>query len=104
MRRSINFKRAGKTMGESFEMLKRRISHVHFHDGFDKKDGKAQLLPAARRIVDLKKAVKLFMEAPCEGSLSGEWINREPPDVHLPRKIIKGHLQHIDIIFIPWGE
>ncbi len=80
-------KRAGKTMEESFEILKPWISHVHFHDGIDKKDGKSQLLPAGEGIIDHKKAVKLLMEAQYEGFLSGEWINWEPPDVHLPREI-----------------
>jgi len=38
-------------------------------------------------IVDTKRAMQLLASMGYEGYFSGEWINWEPPEVHLPREI-----------------
>ena len=37
--------------------------------------------------VDHKQVLELLGSGGYEGYLSGEWINWEPPEVHLPREI-----------------
>jgi sugar phosphate isomerase/epimerase len=88
-------KRAGRTIDESFDILKPWISHVHFHDGIDLESGQSKLLPVGEGVVDHKRAVELLQGVSYSGFLSGEWIKWEPADVHLPREIktMKGYEQ-----------
>jgi len=85
---------ADKTMDEAFDTLKPWIRHVHFHDGLKKEDG-GGLTPIGEGIVDHRSAVQLLKSASYDGYLSGEWINWEPYDVHLPRELatMKGYEQ-----------
>ncbi len=80
-------RRAAKTVDEAFEVLRPWISHVHFHDGITLPDGKLETVPIGSGDIDHKLAVELLMEDSYQGFLSGEWINWEPCDVHLPREI-----------------
>ena len=76
----------GWTLPDSYHTLQRWIHHVHMHD----------LLIASERLdytafgtgdVDHKQVLELLGSGGYEGYLSGEWINWEPPEVHLPREI-----------------
>ena len=44
-------------------------------------------MPIGTGIVDTRRAMQLLAGAGFDGYLSGEWINWEPPEVHLPREI-----------------
>jgi sugar phosphate isomerase/epimerase len=76
----------GATVDESFALVKPWIRHVHFHDGFCP-EGKIDLRPVGTGDVDVKRAVELLETAGYAGYLSGEWINWEPAEVHLPREL-----------------
>ena len=77
-------KRAGYTMDRAYEILKKWVHHVHFHDGT--LEGKLRPIPEG--IVDHRSAVRLLRDAGYQGYLSGEWINWEIgyPE-HLPREL-----------------
>jgi sugar phosphate isomerase/epimerase len=83
---------AGWTVDASYEALQRWVQHTHVHDGAQKA-GKIVYLPIGTGIVDTRRAMQLLAGAGFEGYLSGEWINWEPPEVHLPREIatMKGY-------------
>jgi len=76
----------GATVDESFALLKPWIRHVHFHDGICR-GGKIDLKPVGQGEVDVRRAVELLEGIGYEGYLSGEWINWEPAEVHLPREL-----------------
>jgi len=78
--------RTGKvTMDEAFESLKPWIKHLHIHDG--QTEGESKLTPIGSGGIDHRRALKLLKEIGYTGFLSGEWINWEPAEVHLPREI-----------------
>jgi sugar phosphate isomerase/epimerase len=81
----------GATVEESFNLLKPWIRHVHFHDGTDR-GGELKLTPIGTGEVNVRRAVELLEDAGYQGYLSGEWINWEPAEIHLPRELaaIKG--------------
>ncbi len=77
---------AGATADEAFDLLKPWIRHLHFHDGTHASDrlehraiGQGEL--AVGRVVALLKGIGY------PGYLSGEWIDWEPAEVHLPREL-----------------
>jgi sugar phosphate isomerase/epimerase len=87
--------RAGlATVEESFELLGPWIRHVHMHDGVG---SDVIFVPIGTGDIDHKRAVELLSSAGFEGYLSGEWINWEPYDMHLPREInaMKGYEKHL---------
>ena len=76
----------GWSLADSWRTLRPWIRHVHMHDIF----------LAAERLaytafgtgdVDHREALALLRGGGYDGYLSGEWINWEPPEVHLPREI-----------------
>ena len=71
---------------EAFDALKPFIKHVHFHDGTMSAD-KLEFLPVGQGAYDHKRVLQLLKSISYAGYLSGEWINWEPADVHLPREI-----------------
>ena len=77
---------AGATMDEAFEALGPYIRHVHFHDGVTN-DGKLEMVPIGHGDVDHERAVRLLKGMGYAGALSGEWINWQPADEHLPREL-----------------
>lgn len=77
---------AGWTVDESFQVLKPWIRHLHIHDGIET-EGKLVLLPMGKGIVDTRRAVELLPSIDYQGYLSGEWIDWEPCEVHLPREL-----------------
>jgi sugar phosphate isomerase/epimerase len=77
---------AQATIGGSFKTLAPWVRHVHFHDGVDR-DGSLELMPIGQGAIDHRTAVQLLIKASYDGYLSGEWINWEPWEKHLPREI-----------------
>lgn len=77
---------AGSTMDEAYETLKPWIGHVHFHDGVTE-GGSSKLVPIGQGDIDHRRAVELLKGASYDGYLSGEWINWEPYETHLPREL-----------------
>jgi sugar phosphate isomerase/epimerase len=77
---------SGWKMADAFAVVRPWIRHVHFHDGStNPNDG--QMRPMGTGDIDHRIAVKLLAALPYDGYLSGEWINWEPADVHLPREL-----------------
>ena len=74
------------TIEEAFDTLKPWIRHVHFHDGAGS-DGGLELVPIGEGEVDHRRAVQLLKASSYAGYLSGEWINWEPYETHLPREL-----------------
>jgi sugar phosphate isomerase/epimerase len=79
-------RQSGYTMDAAYDILKPWIRHVHFHDGIDVA-GELQLRPVGAGVIDHRRAVQLLRAAGYDGYLSGEWIDWEPCEVHLPREL-----------------
>jgi sugar phosphate isomerase/epimerase len=77
---------AGKGVRESFDTLRPWIRHVHFHDGMCV-PGKLDQRAIGQGNLDVGLAVRLLKSMPYDGYLSGEWINWEPYETHLPREL-----------------
>ncbi len=75
-------RRAGKTIDEAFEMLKPWIRHLHIHDSIGK-----DLAPIGTGEINHRRALELLKSINYAGFLSGEWINWEPWEIHLPREL-----------------
>ena len=79
--------RAAKwTVDRSFETLKPWIRHLHVHDGTADLQ-KLELLPMGQGDIDHRRAIELLQTISYDGYLSGEWINWEPYETHLPREL-----------------
>ncbi len=76
----------GATMTEAYEILRPWIQHVHIHDGSTRLD-KLEMLPIGTGGIDHRLAIELLHADAYAGYLSGEWINWEPYEVHLPREL-----------------
>ncbi len=74
------------SIDDAFNTLKPWIRHVHFHDGTNDAD-KLVFLPIGQGVYDNKRVLELLKSIDYDGYISGEWINWEPYDVHLPREI-----------------
>ena len=72
------------SMDDAFNALKPWIRHLHIHDGTNA-DGK--LAPIGTGDIDHRRALELLKTIDYDGFISGEWINWEPYDVHLPREL-----------------
>ena len=77
---------AGKTMDEAFATLRPWVRHVHVHDGAER-DGAFGLVPIGEGKIDHRRALELLIEMDYDGAVSGEWIDWEPYEVHLPREL-----------------
>jgi sugar phosphate isomerase/epimerase len=78
---------AGVTMTAAFEVLKGWIRHAHFHDGVTLADGTLTMTPVGEGDIDHKTALMLLEGMGFDGYMSGEWINWEPYEKHLPREL-----------------
>ena len=72
------------TMKEAFDILNPWIRHVHVHDAAA---GTADLCPIGEGGYDHKTAIELLRGCGYDGFISGEWINWEPYEKHLPREL-----------------
>lgn len=79
--------RVAKTsVDDAFSALSPYIRHVHFHDGTLAAD-KLEFLPVGQGAYDHRRVLALLKSIDYPGYLSGEWINWEPAEVHLPREL-----------------
>lgn len=76
---------AGRSMADAYATLSPWVRHVHFHDGTVRDP--LTMLPIGKGCIDHRTPVRLLREAGYEGCLSGEWINWEPWEEHLPREL-----------------
>ncbi|MCL5996311.1 MAG: sugar phosphate isomerase/epimerase [Chloroflexi bacterium] len=79
-------RQAGATMDQAFQILKPWIRHVHIHDGLKRLD-QVVLKPIGQGEIDHRRAVELLRDAHYDGYVSGEWIDWEPYETHLPREL-----------------
>jgi sugar phosphate isomerase/epimerase len=77
---------AGWTVDAAFQALQPWIRHAHVHDGVQV-EGRSELRPMGEGMIDTRRAMALLRSISYTGFLSGEWINWEPYDVHLPREL-----------------
>ncbi|MBN2851583.1 MAG: sugar phosphate isomerase/epimerase [Clostridia bacterium] len=78
----------GFTMEESFNVLKAYIRHVHIHDSKGILNAKPLgLTTTGEGCIDHQLAVDLLKTIGYKGALSGEWINWDSYQLHLPREI-----------------
>jgi len=73
------------TIDESFEALRPWIRHLHVHDGPG--EGGSSLAPIGEGKIDHRRALELLKTIDYDGAISGEWINWQPYDQHLPREL-----------------
>jgi len=68
------------------------IRHLHVHDGVSE-DGGVRLVPVGAGEIDHRRVIELLLSAGYEGYISGEWIDWEPYEAHLPRELatLKGY-------------
>jgi len=78
--------KAGYTIQAAFELLSPWIRHVHVHDG-RMDGGQLTLLPVGDGVIDHAAALRLLKVGGYGGFVSGEWINWEPWQTHLPREL-----------------
>ncbi len=77
---------AGWTVEDSYRELRPWIQHLHVHDGTKQQD-KLAMVPIGTGQIDHRKGIELLKVGGYQGFLSGEWINWEPYEVHLPREL-----------------
>lgn len=82
------------SIDKSFDTLKPWIRHLHVHDGIGEK---VTLVPIGTGECDHRRAIERLLAVGYTGYLSGEWINWEPYETHLPRELatLKGYEQEI---------
>ena len=73
------------TVDKAFRVLQPWIRHVHLHDGVTEED-KLRFVPIGTGSIDHRRAIELLESISFEGFLSGEWIDWEPYEKHLPRE------------------
>ncbi len=79
-------RQAGRTVDQAFQILRPWIRHVHVHDGSARLD-RLELRPIGEGDIDIRRAMELLKAISYDGYLSGEWIDWEPYEVHLPREL-----------------
>lgn len=77
-------RRADCSIEKSFEILKPWIKHLHIHDGML---AESKLMPIGTGAIDHRAALACLRTINYQGYLSGEWINWEEYQTHLPREI-----------------
>lgn len=80
------------TIDESFEALRPWIRHLHVHDALTPQR-RFELVPMGEGVADHKRVIELLKTISFDGYLSGEWIDWEPHETHLPRELatLKGY-------------
>lgn len=79
-------RRGDATMDTAFETLQPWIRHLHIHDGGGLGEDWG-FRPIGHGVIDHRRALELLHATDYDGYLSGEWINWEPYEVHLPREL-----------------
>ena len=80
----------GASIDSSFAALQPFVRHLHVHDGTL---GDFRLTPIGEGAIDHRRALELLLSAGYAGFISGEWIDWEPYETHLPRELatLKGY-------------
>lgn len=81
------FRYHGYSMEQAYDALKPWIRHVHIHDGITGENNRFVFKPIGDGAIDHAAAIRLLQRGGYDGFLSGEWIDFEPHDIHLPREI-----------------
>jgi sugar phosphate isomerase/epimerase len=76
----------GSSMEEAYLLLKPWLRHVHIHDGLLDLS-KLTFMPIGHGEIDHVPVVRILMEEGYDGVLTGEWLDWEAPDIHLPREL-----------------
>jgi sugar phosphate isomerase/epimerase len=77
--------RTGKaTIEQSFQALRPWVRHLHVHDGAGPE---VTLVPIGQGDIDHRQAIALLKSVGYPGFISGEWIDWEPWQTHLPREL-----------------
>ena len=86
--------REGWTLADSYRAVRPWIRHVHIHDVSMTPD-RLDYQALGTGDVDHRQVLQLLHSDSYTGHLSGEWIDWEPPDIHLPREIatLRGYEQ-----------
>jgi sugar phosphate isomerase/epimerase len=74
------------TMDDAFQILRPWIRHLHVHDGSNRA-GKLELKPIGQGDFDHRRVIQLLKASAYDGYISGEWIDWEPHETHLPREL-----------------
>lgn len=84
------------TVEESFTALRPWIRHTHLHDGVGGRTT-LKMVPIGTGDIDHRAFLKALNSMGYAGFLSGEWINWEPYETHLPRELatLKRYEQHL---------
>ena len=77
---------SGSTFEKSFALLKPWIRHVHVHDALKEGDT-FQFMALGQGDFDHREVLRLLQADGYDGYLSGEWMEWEPPETHLPREL-----------------
>ncbi len=75
------------TIDQAFQTLAAWIRHCHIHDGVIGANKDVNLVPIGTGDIDHHGALACLMRAQYRGYLSGEWINWEAAELHLPREL-----------------
>jgi sugar phosphate isomerase/epimerase len=73
------------TINESYTILKPWIKHLHVHDGVERE--KLSYTRMGEGEIDHRRVIALLLQDSYDGYLSGEWIDFEPYEEHLPREL-----------------
>jgi sugar phosphate isomerase/epimerase len=77
---------SGVPLEQAFRTLQPWIHHCHFHDGLVRLD-QVTWRSIGTGELDLVGLVRLLRQSGYDGYLSGEWMDWDPGDVHLPREM-----------------
>ena len=76
----------GATMAEAYRILEPWLYHVHIHDGLlDRSQLRFRAIGEGE--IDHREVARILLEHRYGGFLSGEWLDWEAPEVHLPREL-----------------
>lgn len=78
----------GSTLECSHEMLRPWIRHVHMHDATSDPQ-RLEFRPMGEGDFDHRLILSMLRADGYDGYLSGEWIDWEPGEIHLPRELTR---------------
>lgn len=76
----------GASMEDAYRLLKPWLQHVHIHDGLLELS-ELTFRPIGQGEIDHRPVVRILREEGYDGVLSGEWLDWEAPEMHLPREL-----------------
>lgn len=76
---------AGASIADAHRLLQPWIRHVHVHDGLLRLD-RLEFRAMGEGDLDHREVFELLHAARYPGAVSGEWLDWEPAEIHLPRE------------------